>query len=443
MEDQPLEVNAGLRKALHFMRCSTENLLILGKAGTGKSTLIQHYANTTNEKVILVAPTGVAALHIKGQTIHSVFHFNNHVNPSSDLKLPHGKARRLLQELDMLIIDEISMVRADLLDCIDASLRVNRQSIDAFGGVQVIMTGDLYQLPPVLTLEEEPAFKQVYPGPHFFHARVFKTLAFHMVELDQVYRQKDETFLTLLNVIRDGSISDEQISQINKTCVRPIPINHPQPMSIVPTNRAAQAINASKMEELDSLIYTNIGDKHGKCPSNWNLPTEERLAFCERARIMCLVNNKKLSIVNGDLGWITHIDTKTPSITVRLDRGNIVTLQEHIWEFRQFVYNNETKEVESEVTGYFVQFPFKLAWATTIHKLQGQTFDKLAVDLDQGTFAKGQAYVALSRCRTLEGLYLKRPLERRHILVDQAVNNFLETLRRGMDYENSKKEKTT
>ena len=428
---ETLTFNAEGRDVLERLERASAHLLITGRAGTGKSTLLQHFRQHTQKKLAVLAPTGVAAVNIGGQTIHSFFGFRPGVTIDQIRPRRRGP-NALYSQLDTIIIDEISMVRADLLDCIEAFLRLNGPVAGAlFGGVQMIFIGDLYQLPPVTPEDERELFETVYASPFFFDAASYARANVQRVELTQVYRQRDPVFVDLLDALRTGALSESQRAYLNQHCVRQRHQGEGAPIQLVTTNRLADQINHNYLERLPGRAQIYSGELRGAFGER-QLPTHERLRLRPQARVMLLHNDAEGRWINGDLGLIeTLADRERPdqAITVQLDRGERVEVKRYTWESIRFRYDPERRRIASEVMGAFTQYPLRLAWAVTIHKAQGQTFDDVVVDFGRGTFAPGQAYVALSRCTSMAGLTLRRPLERRHVLTDARIETFLHQTR--------------
>jgi len=430
MSDTMLTFDPIATEALRLMEETKENIFLTGRAGTGKSTLLEHFRKTTQKKVAVVAPTGVAALNVNGQTIHSFFGFGPDITEST-VKRAFAKKRVLLQKLETLIIDEISMVRADLLDCVDKSLRLNGPKSDApFGGVQVIFIGDLYQLPPVVPDSEEELFSTYYRSPYFFGAKAFRAIEgeIRYVELTKVYRQKDVDFLEVLDAIRMAVTTDGHINTINQRH-DPTFTDEGKDFYVIlkTTNAAAEEWNRLKLAKLSAKPHTFKGVITGDFRER-NLPTSEVLAVKEGAQIMLLNNDEQHRWVNGDVGKIESIrvaEDGSAIISVKLLSGNVVPVAQYTWDMIKFSYSQYTERIESQVVGTFTQYPLRLAWAVTIHKAQGKTFDRVVIDFGRGTFAHGQAYVALSRCTTLEGLILKTPLKHEHIFIDEQIEKFM------------------
>ena len=425
-----LDFNEEFAQTFEVLENSRQHVFITGKAGTGKSTLLQYFRQKTSKNVAVLAPTGVAAINIKGQTIHSFFCFKPDVTPESVGDIPVRKRKRkMYQELDAVIIDEVSMVRADLMDCVDIFLRLYGPDYDRpFGGVQMIFFGDLFQLPPVVGRGEEDIFKTHYPTPYFFSAKVFESLDYKLMQLKKIYRQKDEHFIRLLNAVRDDSVEHHHWEALN----RRFKSGH-QPLTddfyivLTTTNALADKVNDQRLKSLSGEANVYQGVVSGEFERK-SLPTPERLEFKFGAQVMMLNNDPDKRWVNGSLGKIVAIITDTEGddvIMVDLENGTQVDVKKHTWEIYQYYFDEVNNSLASKVMGYFTQYPLKLAWAVTIHKSQGQTFDKVIIDVGWGTFSHGQMYVALSRCTTLEGIVLKQPLTQRHILMDERVLQFM------------------
>ncbi len=429
LQDQ-LELTPQFKKTLKLLDETGQSLFITGRAGTGKSTLLDYFRQTTPKKVVVLAPTGVAALNVKGQTIHSFFSFRPDITPEKVKRLPALK-QKLIQSLDTIIIDEISMVRADLLDCVDLALRLNRGFEDLpFGGLQMILIGDLYQLPPVVTPREQAVFSGHYESPYFFSAGVFRDKNFRLeyIELDKVFRQKDQTFLELLNAIRNRSISEEQLARLNSRC---LPGFKPKEgefyITLTSTNEAADDLNQEQLNRLPGETRSYQGEMEGEFDQAY-LPTSQVLTLKEGAQVMLLTNDSYGRWVNGSIGRIEEIirpEEGAEVIMVRLSSGELVDILPHQWEIFHFEYDQKKNKIVSRVVGIFIQYPLRLSWAVTIHKSQGKTFDRVVVDIGRGAFAHGQVYVALSRCTSFEGLVLKKPIKKGHILMDYRVVRFL------------------
>jgi ATP-dependent exoDNAse (exonuclease V) alpha subunit len=419
-----IEINPEFKRALDLMEHTTQNVFITGRAGTGKSTLLTHFRSITTKKVAYLAPTGVAALNINGQTIHSFFKFRHDVTLDSIKKKSKGKETKLYKKLDAIVIDEISMVRADLLDSIDKFMRLNGNNENlAFGGVQMIFIGDLYQLPPVVNSSDKEIFKTKYTSPYFFSAHFFDDFDMEFIELEKIYRQKDETFITLLNAIRNKTVTDEDMDLL-KTCVHPEFSSNENHIYLTPKNIDAETINERQLEKLDGKPFTFEAEISGAFGKEY-FPTRTTLKLKPGSQIMMVNNDPKGRWVNGTMGTVLRIKPRENEtlIIVELEDGEEVVVRPHLWEISRFFLEGET--IQTETIGAFTQYPLMLAWALTIHKSQGKTFHKVIVDIGSGTFSPGQVYVALSRCTSLEGLVLKKPIEKKHIWIDYEVVHFI------------------
>jgi len=429
-----IELNDDFKEALHLMEDTNKNVFLTGRAGTGKSTLLQCFRDNTKKNVAVVAPTGVAALNVQGQTIHSFFSFHIGITVNQIRRAPAYR-KAIYKKIDTLIIDEVSMVRADLLDCIDAFLRLNGPNKKlAFGGIQMIFVGDLYQLPPVVPLEEVEIFEIYYKGPYFFNARVFENYSvglfnkppFHLAELKKVYRQKDAEFIKILDDVRIGKATEEQLATINKKVDQNFSGSFDNfYIHLTSTNFAADRINIEKLSQIEKKTHEFKGAIEGDFSKGY-MPTSEILILKEGSQIMLLNNDSNKKWVNGDVGKIIKI--KDGNIFVELSSGRNEVVVPYKWKRMRYFYNESEGHIDSEEAGSFTQYPIKLAWAVTIHKGQGKTFDKVIVDFGRGTFACGQSYVALSRCTSLDGLVLGTPLEQRHIFTDERIKEFMERL---------------
>jgi ATP-dependent DNA helicase PIF1 len=422
-----IEINERFHAALDLMENTHRSVFITGRAGTGKSTLLTYFRAITAKKVAVLAPTGVAALNVKGQTIHSFFGFKPDITIDKIRRVrARDEAKNIYRKLDAIVIDEISMVRADLLDCVDRFLRLNGPDPDVpFGGIQMIFIGDLYQLPPVVTGTEKAAFESLYETPYFYSARCFAPLKMEFIELEKVYRQRDQSFIDLLNAIRNNSINEEGLKLINERYDPDFEPPHGRMyIYLTTTNDMAGQINESRLQKLRSTAHTFHAVVEGDFGDEY-LPTKKELQVKAGAQIMMLNNDSSERWVNGTIGKITDIirDDGEWVIVAELADGETVEITPYTWEiFRFFVTGGQ---LQSEVVGRFKQYPLMLAWAVTIHKSQGKTFDRVVVDIGRGTFAHGQTYVALSRCTSLEGLVLKKPLLKKHVRTDYRVMRFL------------------
>jgi ATP-dependent exoDNAse (exonuclease V) alpha subunit len=426
----PLELNVGFRDALDLLEKGGSNLFITGKAGTGKSTLLQLYRNTTRKNVVVLAPTGVAALNVRGQTIHSFFGFPPNMFPRKEIM--KRRDRRLYRKIDVLIIDEISMVRADLIDHMDYFLRLNREINEPFGGVQVVFFGDLFQLPPVVASDFERSFFEVqYPSPYFFSAQLFQEgFAMEMLELRKVYRQDNRHFLRLLDAVRQNHADQDDLEELNE---RFLPAFESQDFYITLTarNATADGINQKQLAKIDAFpkVYG------AKLTGEFNpqiAPTDLALKLKEEAQVMLIKNDLDRRYVNGTIGKIVRLEEEKITIRIEDHQGNSqeIQIEPATWETVRYRYKSDnSEEIETEITGTFTQFPLKLAWAVTIHKAQGKTFDRVIIDLGGGAFEHGQTYVALSRCRTLDGIVLRQRIHLQDILTDQRIVDFYQAIK--------------
>jgi len=422
-----IDFNPQFRRALDLMGTTNRHVFVTGRAGTGKSTLLNYFCEHTKKKAVILAPTGVAAVNVRGQTIHSFFGFKPDVTLAAIRKKSKNEKKNLYKKLETIVIDEISMVRADLLDCVDKFLRLNGpDETRPFGGVQMIFIGDLYQLPPVVTNHEKNIFREHYATPYFFSARVFEALEMEFVELEKIYRQKDDEFIRLLNAIRNRTVTEEDLAAFNQ-CFDPhfdVPPNDFY-IYLTSTNEQANRINDEQLAKLPGRVYSVRGFIEGDFGEEY-LPTATELKLKKGAQIMLLNNDASGRWINGTVGRMVGMkinEQEEDIIIARLDDGSKVEITPHRWEiFRFFLKDGELR---SEIVGSFTQFPIRLAFAITIHKSQGKTFDKVVLDVGKGTFAHGQMYVALSRCTTLKGIVLLKPLKKSHILMDWQVVKFL------------------
>ncbi len=425
-----IEINPELARALELMEAGERNLFVTGKAGTGKSTLLEHFRATTRGSPVILAPTGVAALNVRGQTVHRFFGFRVDTTPEK-VRASRRKPRdpALIAKLRTIVIDEVSMLRADLLDCVDLFLRKHGPTPNTpFGGVQMVFVGDLYQLPPVVAGEEREIFRTVYETPYFFSARALAGgEELEMVELRKVYRQKDADFVELLNRIRNDSVDEDDLARLNARFQPDFePANDVFHVSLTTTNRNADRINETRLASLPGRARVSHADVAGDFGRE-HYPTATELAFKEGAQIMMLNNDPGGRWVNGSVGAIESFEQDEDGedfLSVRLrDGGGLVEVRPHTWDLIRFALADG--RIVSEPIGSFTQLPFRLAWAVTIHKSQGKTFDRIVVDLERGAFAPGQTYVALSRCASFEGVVLRRRVARSSIRTDWRIRQFL------------------
>ncbi len=395
---------------------SGANVYLTGRAGTGKTTLIKSFVKQNHTSTVVLSPTGIAAINAGGQTIHSFFRLPPRLIEPADVKrLRHARA---LREMRTLIIDEVSMVRADMMAAIDRSLRLNRETNTPFGGVQVILVGDPYQLPPVIERGLRGYLEETFGGSYFFSPPVFREADFQLVELLQVFRQSDPVFLDILSGVRRGELDSLQ-TEILADCVsqKGPAVASQTHLVLTGTNQTAFEINHRRLSELPGETYAFDGKVTGEFDARL-FPTESPLLLKAGARVILLKNDTEKRWVNGSLAIIEAVNEQ--QITIRIN-DKVHRIEPAIWERLRYGYDDTTKQLTKDVVGTFRQFPLRLAWALTIHKAQGQTLDKVYVDLGRGLFAHGQAYVALSRCRTLDGLQLSRPLATRDMVMDRRA----------------------
>ncbi len=422
-----IEINPEFRHALSLLEGSDSNMFVTGKAGTGKSTLLRHFRATTYKNVAVIAPTGVAALNVKGQTIHSFFRFRPDITPDTVRGLSRfGSA--MYRKIDTIVIDEISMVRADLFDCIDRFMRMNGRDVSRpFGGCQIVMIGDLYQLPPVVTRDESEIFDGHYKSPYFFDSQIFPELDVKFIELTKHYRQTESAFISLLNAIRSNTITQAQIDTINS---RYNPVAIPDDKSYVTlttTNASADRLNSERLSQIPEKEQVYNASFAGEFDKKV-LPADEVLHIKKGAQVMLLNNDSDGRWVNGTIGRISSIsysDDGNDTIYVELPGQRGVAIEPHTWEIFKFSLDDAHGKLVAKRTGSFSQYPLTLAWAVTIHKSQGKTFERVIIDIGHGTFAHGQLYVAMSRCTTLDGIILRKKIERKHILMDERIVEFM------------------
>lgn len=426
----PIEINAQLQAAFDAVAAGRQIVFVTGGAGTGKSTFIRELrARFPEKQSIVLAPTGVAALNAGGQTIHSFCHLPlRPVMPEDVYLAKEEDLIAVVQALQLLVIDEISMVRADVLDGVDAFLRVNRKSAMPFGGVQMVLVGDLFQLPPVVTPRDEELITQRYATPHFFSAHCLRGLKFFPVELEIVYRQRDASFAALLACIRDGAGLTDAVGKLNESCVgRSLTGQH---LILVPTRKAAAEENDARLAALPGKprTYEAVCEGSFVKAGDDRLPAPKQLVLKRDAQVMFVRNDyPERRWVNGTIGVLTSLHDGR--VGVRLDDGTSHDVEPIEWQDIRYALDEKTKTIVEEVAGIFIQFPIMPAWAVTIHKAQGLTLARVLVDLARGAFAEGQVYVALSRCQTMEGLSLRRPVRTAEVRCSEAARGFYEKIR--------------
>lgn len=404
-----------------------EHIFVTGRAGTGKSTLLNHISWNTSKQIVICAPTGVAALNVGGQTIHSLFRLP--IGVIADHEIEQSRELiKLLNTIETLVIDEVSMVNADLLDAIDRSLRQARHKpFESFGGVQIVLFGDPYQLAPVPGDADERAyFADQYRSMWFFDAKVWQQADLTIYELTTIHRQHEEEFKFMLNAVRHGSVTAEIAARLNDTGARPAPTDGA--ITLATTNATVNRINATALATLPGRVLTAKAEVTGEFGGR-AYPAEESLELKVGAQVMFLRNDTGgdggQRWVNGSVGTVTKIAS---TVFVELD-GIEYEVEPVVWEKYKYSYSPVTRELKKDIVAEFTQFPLRLAWAVTIHKSQGKTYDRALVDLGQRSFAPGQTYVALSRISSLDGLYLSRPLKPSDIIVDENVQRFMGRVR--------------
>lgn len=418
-----VELSHEQRIVYDIIENSRDNAYITGKAGTGKSLLLEYFVSHTKKTVAVVAPTGIAALNVGGMTIHSFFRFPPDVIDPSEVNVDY-KTREILRNIDAIVIDEVSMIRVDLMEGINAKLKIARRSDEPFGGVQMVMFGDLYQLPPVVTDGQlHRYFNHTYGGVYFFNAPVYKKAELKIYELNKIFRQKDAEFRSVLNSIRNGDSSESVLAKINERTSVETP--NGGFVTLAGTNSTVSGINHRKLAALTGDEHTYTADISGDIKES-SFPTEKRLKLKPGAQIMMLKNDqaKPMRWANGTLGIVTKLGVDT--IRINID-GVEHSVSKATWEKIRYDYNHEERKLKKEVVSTFKQFPMRLAWAITIHKSQGQTYESVAVDMSDGAFAHGQTYVALSRCKSLNGLYLTTNIRPEDIIIDQEIVEFMKS----------------
>ena len=401
------------------LELTREHVFVTGRAGTGKSTILNHLAWNTSKSIAVCAPTGVAALNVGGQTIHSLLRLPTGMIADHTLDQP-TELKKLLGAIDTLVIDEISMVSADLMDAIDRSLRQARgKRHDPFGGVQIIMFGDPFQLPPVPPRDphERAYFQDTYRSLWFFDAKVWQQTELTAIELTEVHRQSDTRFKQILGAVRFGVVDADQAGELNAAGARPAPRDV---ITLATTNATVNRINAARLAEIRGSALKAVAEVTGEFKEN-TYPADEVLELKPGAQVMFLRNDPDGRWVNGTIGTVSRVQG---TVWVEVD-GEEFEVEPTTWERFRYRYDAETKKLEKEVVAEFEQFPLRLAWAVTVHKSQGHTYDAANIDLGPRAFSAGQTYVALSRVRSLDGLYLARPLQPRDVIVDPNVVRFM------------------
>lgn len=401
---------------------SNEHFFITGKAGTGKSVLLQYLKFRSNKKLVVGAFTGIAALNVGGQTLNSLFRLPTDLIQPDNVHL-NGNVATLLRNIDTVVIDEISMVRVDMMEAIDILLRQARCNDLPFGGVQIVMFGDVYQLPPVVADQGlSEYFAHNYRGPYFFNAPVWADAKLNIFELTHNFRQKDdEEFRGILNAIRTNDAGEDVLNSLNSRCFNTVPTENV--ITVAPRNDTVNQINAERLVELKTPLFEYKAEISGNLERSY-FPTEEYLRLKQGAQIMLLKNDPEKRWVNGTVGIVE--DLSPIEIKVKINGEIIYSIPKATWQKIEYYYDQETRTVEQRVLSSFTQFPLRLAWAFTIHKSQGKTYNSVVVNMEGGAFAHGQTYVALSRCVSLNGLYLSHPIRKEDIIVDPLVISFMD-----------------
>lgn len=420
----PMILSDELQYALNQLEHGQQNIFISGRAGTGKSTLLQLFRSTSRKRIATVAPTGVAALNVRGQTIHSFFKIPPRLLQKSDIT--KSKNPRLYVNLEILVIDEISMVRADLFDIMDHHLRINRGIDQPFGGVRLILFGDLYQLPPVVASQFERQYlRQTYGSPYFFSSFSYIQIKDQMetIELHTVYRQNERHFINILDSIRKNTADFDTLEDLNKRVIDQADIAEGS-ITLTTRNDIVRRINQDKLDEINLPAVSFTAKVNGVFDPRL-YPTALDLKLKLGAQVMMLRNDPQRRYVNGTIGKITHLSDQEIKVFIyQEDEELTVNLERETWEMIKYSYDDKDKSIKSDVIGSFEQWPLMLAWAMTIHKSQGKTFQKVFLDMGSGAFEYGQTYVALSRCTSLSGLQLKRPLKPSDIMTDERITDF-------------------
>lgn len=426
--------NPEFQNALRLIQYTRQSVFLTGKAGTGKSTFLKHVCKVTKKKYVVLAPTGIAAINAGGSTLHSFFKLPFHPllpdDPNFQGKKLHDTLkyssdhRKLIQNIELVIIDEISMVRADIIDFIDKVLRIySRNMREPFGGKQVLLVGDIFQLEPVVKTDEREIISRFYPNPYFFSARVFQEMELIAIELTKVYRQTDKVFIGVLDRIRTNTAGSADLQQLNTRCNAPIHKGENDMYITLATRRdTVDHINEQKLAELPGKAVKLQGEIHGEFPEN-SLPTLMELIVKPGAQVIFIKNDQEKRWVNGTIGTISGLSDDGIMYVVTED-GKEFDVHKESWSNVRYRYNETEKKIEEEELGTFIQYPIRLAWAITVHKSQGLTFSRAIIDFSGGVFAGGQTYVALSRCTSLEGIQLKREITRADIFVRPEIVSF-------------------
>lgn len=452
MEFAPDKSNKEFQDALNMIQYTRCSLFLTGKAGTGKSTFLRYVSEHTKKKHVVLAPTGIAAINAGGSTLHSFFKlpFYPLLPDDPNFSVQKGRifeffkynrqTRKLLEELELIIIDEISMVRADIIDAVDRILRVFSHNLrEPFGGKQLLLVGDVYQLEPVVKADERDILNRFYPNPFFFSARAFQELSLVSIELQKVYRQTDAQFVNILDHIRKNTVSGMDLQLLNNRYEAESTEDGEMRITLATRRDQVDFINERKLAELpgDPAIFQ--GEIMGDFPDS-SLPTTKDLLLKPGAQVIFVRNDFDRRWVNGTIGVVEGFDVEEGTLYIITEAGEQYDVKPETWRNIRYTYNEEKKQIEEEELGTFTQFPVRLAWAITVHKSQGLTFNNVVIDFTGGAFAAGQTYVALSRCRSMQGIELKTPLSRSDVFVRPEIVQFSQRFNNQQDLDRAMRE---